>query len=163
MKILLALDSSTHAMDVAIKIALEKEATLTGLFVMDTTWNDYTGHDWLSGSGSQADFLKYTHDCQLVSGIDSFNTFIERCPFECNMTLKSTVGRVTDEIIRELADGEYDLLVMSHPFRRGLEIARNTVGTILKDINCSVYLVREHVAHTSKDTDHHPALETVAA
>jgi nucleotide-binding universal stress UspA family protein len=159
MKILLALDPSTHTMDEAIKIAIEKQASLTALFVLDATWNEYTAHDWLSGSGSRADFLEYARDCQLVSKTDSFATFRQRCPFACKM--KSAVGRVTDEIIRELADGGYDLLVMSHPFRRGLEIVRDTAGTILKDVNCSVYLVREHATHPSKTTDRHSVLETV--
>jgi nucleotide-binding universal stress UspA family protein len=163
MKILLALDSSTYTMDEAIRIAGENQANLTALFVLDTTWNDYTAHDWLSGSDSRADFLEYTRDDEFDNEIKSVNTFMERCPFECKLTLKSAVGRVSDEIIQELAAGEYDLLVMSHPFRRGLEVVRDTAGAVLKDINCSVYLVREHVAHASKDTDHHPALETVAA
>jgi len=161
MKILLALDPSTHTMDEAIKIAIEKQASLTALFVLDTTWNEYTAHDWLSGSGSRADFLEYARDCQLVSEIDSFDTFQKRCPFACEM--KSAVGRVTDEIIRELAAGDYDLLVMSHPFRRGLEIVRDTAGAVLKDVTCSVHLVREQPARTSKRTERHSALEAVGA
>jgi|GEM_PF-636818 nucleotide-binding universal stress UspA family protein len=161
MKILLALDSSTYTMDEAIRIAEENQADLTALFVLDTTWNDYTAHDWLSGSDSRADFLEYTRDDEFDNEIDCGSTFQKRCPFTCE--LKSAVGRVSDEIIRELAAGEYDLLVMSHPFRRGLEIVRDTAGAVLKDINCSVYLVREHVTHTLKDTDHHSALETVEA
>jgi nucleotide-binding universal stress UspA family protein len=141
MKILLALDSSTQTMDEAIRIADQKQAGLTALFVLDTTWNDYTAHDWLSGSGSRADFLEYARDDELALETDSLAAFRQRCPFACET--KSAVGRVTDEIIRELASGEYDLLVMSHPFRRGLEIVRDAAGAILKEVNCSVYLVRE--------------------
>lgn len=142
MKILLALDPSTRTMDEAIKFAAGKQASLTALFVLDTTWNDYTGHDWLSGSGSRADFLEYVRDDELVSEVDILTTFRKRCPPDCE--IKSATGRVTDGILNELAREDYDLLVMSHPFRRGLEVVRDAAGVILKDANCSVYLVREN-------------------
>ncbi len=141
MKILLALDPSTQTMDEAIRIAGEKQADLTALFVLDNTWNDYTAHDWLSGSGSRADFLEYARDDEFDNEIDSVTTFQNRCPFACE--IKSATGRVTDEIVKELAGGNYDLLIMSHPFRRGLEIVRDAAGAVLKEVNCSVYLVRE--------------------
>lgn len=141
MKILLALDPSTRTMDEAITFATEKQAQLTALFVLDTTWNDYTGHDWLSGSDSRADFLEYVRDDELVSKEDSMATFRKRCSLDCE--LKSATGRVTEEIVKELARGDYDLLIMSHPFRRGLEVVRDAAGVIAKEANCSVYLVRE--------------------
>lgn len=141
MKILLALDPSTRTMDEAIKFATEKQAHLTALFVLDTTWNDYTGHDWLSGSDSRADFLEYVRDDELVSEVNSLATFRKRCSLDCD--IKSATGRVTDEIVKELARGDYDLLIMSHPFRRGLEVVRDAAGVIAKEANCSVYLVRE--------------------
>lgn len=151
MKILLALDASTHTMDEAIKIAAEKGASLTALFVLDTTWNDYTAHDWLSGSGSRADFLEYARDDEFDSERDCAAAFRKRCPVKCEV--KSAVGRVTDEIVRELAEGGYDLLIMSHPFRRGLEIVRDAAGAVLKDANCSVYLVRENEEPYTTSTD----------
>lgn len=150
MKILLALDPSTRTMDEAIKFAAEKQASLTALFVLDTTWNDYTGHDWLSGSGSRADFLEYVRDDELVSEVDILTTFRKRCPPDCET--KSATGRVTDEILNELARGDYDLLIMSHPFRRGLEVVRDAASVILKDTNCSVYLVREDEFRCSLST-----------
>lgn len=145
MKILLALDPSIHTMDETIRITREKQASLTVLFVMDNTWNDYTGHDWLSGSGSRADFLEYARDNEMVSEIEAIETFRRRCPFKC--VIKSVIGRATDEIVRELDRGQYDLLVMSHPFRRGLEVMRDTTGAILKAADCSVYLVKEKMQH----------------
>jgi nucleotide-binding universal stress UspA family protein len=128
-------------MDKAITFAAEKQAQLTALFVLDTTWNDYTGHDWLSGSDSRADFLEYVRDDELVSEMDSIATFRTRCSLDCEV--KSATGRVTDEIVRELAKGDYDLLIMSHPFRRGLEVVRDAARVIAKEANCSMYLVRE--------------------
>lgn len=141
MKILLALDPSTRTMDEAIRFAAEKQAHLTALFILDTTWNDYTGHDWLSGSDSRADFLEYVRDDELVSEMNSMAMFSKRCSPDCD--LKSATGRVTEEILKEVASGDYDLLIMSHPFRRGLEVVRDAAGVILKEAKCSVYLVRE--------------------
>ena len=159
MKILLALDPSTQTMDEAIKFAVEKQASLTALFVLDTTWNDYTGHDWLSGSGSRADFLEYARDDELVSEAALATTFRKRCPWDCE--IKSASGRVTDEIVKELAGGNYDLLIMSHPFRRGLEIVRDAAGAILKDANCSVYLVRETGEDCALSTGMNMSLDTL--
>lgn len=161
MKILLALDPSTRTMDEAIKFAAEKQARLTALFVLDTTWNDYTGHDWLSGSGSRADFLEYARDDELAGEVDLLATFRKRCPPDCE--IKSATGRVTDEILNELARGDYDLLVMSHPFRRGLEIVRDAAGVILKGATCSVYLVREDEVRCSLSTGIESSLDTPAA
>ncbi len=159
MKILLALDPSTRTMDEAIKFAAEKQAHLTALFVLDTTWNDYTGHDWLSGSDSRADFLEYARDDELNSEVALVTTFRKRCPWDCE--IKSASGRVTDEIVNELAGGNYDLLIMSHPFRRGLEVVRDAAGAILKDVNCSVYLVRENEEHCSMSTGINMSLDTL--
>jgi nucleotide-binding universal stress UspA family protein len=131
-------------MDEAIRFAAGKQASLTALFVLDATWNDYTGHDWLSGSGSRADFLEYARDNELKSEAESITTFRKRCPQECE--IKTATGRVTDEILRELAEGRYDLLVMSHPFRRGLEIVRDAAGVILKHVGCSVYLIGKNTS-----------------
>lgn len=159
MKILLALDPSTRTMDEAIKFAAEKQAHLTALFVLDTTWNDYTGHDWLSGSDSRADFLEYARDDELNSEVALVTTFRKRCPWDCE--IKSASGRVTDEIVNELAGGNYDLLIMSHPFRRGLEVVRDAAGAILKDVNCSVYLVRENEEHCSMSTGINMSFDTL--
>jgi nucleotide-binding universal stress UspA family protein len=141
MKILLALDQSTRTMDEAVKLALDRQASLTALFVLDATWNDYTGHDWLSGSGSRADFLDYAKDDELSQERAVLAAFRQRCPFSCE--IKTATGRVTDEILHELSQGGYDLLVMSHPFRRGLEIVRNAAGAIMKKTCGSVYFVHQ--------------------
>jgi nucleotide-binding universal stress UspA family protein len=139
MKILLALDQSTSTMDEAVKLAIDRQASLTALFVLDATWNDYIGHDWLSGSGSRADFLDYAKDDELSQKLAIVEDFRKRCPFSCEV--KTATGRVTDEILREMSQGGYDLLVMSHPLRRGLELVRNAAGAIMKEAQGSVYFV----------------------
>jgi len=140
MKILLALDSSEKAIDEAIKLAREKSAFLTGIFVLDSTWNEYIGHDWLSGSNARAGFLDYVkneEDLEAKHVIEKFEVRAAGIPHES----KTVAGRVPDAISRELATG-YDILVMGYPFRRGLEVVRDPLPKILKGSNCSVLLVR---------------------
>ena len=62
MKILLALDDSARTMDEALTLARQRGADLTALFVLDTGWSVYTGHDFLLGSHARAAFLDYTRD-----------------------------------------------------------------------------------------------------
>jgi len=141
-RILLALDSSEKTMDEAVKAAREKNAFLTGLFVLDATWNEYIGHDWLSGSNARAGFLDYVKNEEQLESERTIKAFEARAlaagiPHET----KVAPGRVPEEICRELAAG-YDLLIMSHPFRRGLEAVRDPLPKILKGSSCSILLVR---------------------
>ncbi|MEM5789310.1 MAG: universal stress protein [Syntrophobacteraceae bacterium] len=140
MKILLALDSSDKAIDEAVKVAREKNAKLTGIFVLDSTWNEYIGHDWLSGSNARAGFLDYIkteEDLEAGRATERFVTLAADVPHE----FKARAGRVPDVIIEELAAG-YDMLIMGYPFRRGLEVVRDPLPKILKGSGCSVLLVR---------------------
>ena len=49
-------------------------------------------------------------------------------------------GDVVEEIRKEARNG-YDLLVMSNPFTRGLEVMRNAVAKVTKKPPCDVLLV----------------------
>ena len=141
MKILLALDSCEKTMEEAVKTAREKNAFLTGIFVLDATWNEYIGHDWLSGSNARAGFLDYVKNEEQLEAeraVQAFETCAAGVPHEA----KVVPGRVPEEICRELAAGGYDLLIMSHPFRRGLEIVRDPLPKILKGSSCPVLLIR---------------------
>lgn len=64
MKILLALDDNPRAVDEALCMARERKAVLNALFVMDATWDVFTGHDWLSGCNSRIGFLEYMHSLE---------------------------------------------------------------------------------------------------
>jgi nucleotide-binding universal stress UspA family protein len=140
MRILLALDSSRKAIEEAVKLAREKNAQLTGIFVLDATWNEYIGHDWLSGSNARAGFLDYIRneeELEAKQAIERFESLAAGVAHES----KAIAGRVPDVIARELAKG-YDLLVMGYPFQRGLEVVRDPLPKILKGSSCSVLLVR---------------------
>lgn len=139
MKILLALDSSQKTAQEAVRVAGERKACLTALFVLDGTWAEYIGHDWLSGSNARAGFLDYIEENEQALAkrtIEEFRQTAGAMPVE----IKTAAGRVPEVILRELGNG-YDLLVMSAPFKRGLEILRNAPAAIMKDAPCSVFLV----------------------
>ncbi len=140
MKILVALDSSVKTVDEAVKVAREKNGSLTGLFILDATWNEYIGHDWLSGSNARAGFLDYVKNEETLEAERALREFESRAA-GVEHESKTAAGRVPDEICRELAEG-YDLLIMSYPFRRGLEVVRDPLPKILKGSSCSVMLIR---------------------
>ncbi len=147
MKILLALDSSLITMKEAVRFAKERNASLTALFVTDSTWPDFIGHDWLSGSNARSSFLDYIAEEEKQSAEKTFEIFRKTAAdADVAAEVKIRSGNVVKEIFDELKNG-YDLLIMAIPFQRGLEILRNPMSGILKKITedalCSVYLVSE--------------------
>lgn len=142
MRILLALDTSTQAMDEAVRLARERGADLTALFVLDATWNVYIGHDWLSGSNARASFLDYIKDEEHKAAAATLEIFRQRAG-DLPVELKTAAGDVTDEILQELASGAYDLLVMANPFSRGLETMRDPAAKIARKTPVSVMLVKQ--------------------
>lgn len=146
MKILLALDDSARAMDEAVRLASERGAGLTALFVLDAGWSVYIGSDFLLGSHARGDFLDYTRDDELAQERAAVAVFEERArasgvPFEVK---SAASGRVTEAILKELQEGGYDALVMSVPFRRGLEVVRDAPAAILKGApaTCDLHFIR---------------------
>ncbi|OFX18551.1 MAG: hypothetical protein A2V77_01820 [Anaeromyxobacter sp. RBG_16_69_14] len=140
MKILVALDDSVRTAQAALELARLEGAELTVLFVLDATWNVYLGHDFLSGSNARGGFLEWVRDEEVAEESRVEEAF-RALAGDTRFTWKSAAGRVTDEILKEAARG-YDLLVVSNPFRRGLEIVREAPAALLKSAACSVYFVR---------------------
>jgi nucleotide-binding universal stress UspA family protein len=144
MKILLALDDSARAMDEAVRLASERGAGLTALFVLDAGWSVYIGSDFLLGSHARGDFLDYTRDDELAQECATVATFEERArKAGVSFEVKSAAsGRVTEAILEELRSGGYDALVMGIPFHRGLEVMRDAAAAILKGAACDMVFVR---------------------
>ena len=144
MKLLLALDDSTRAMDEAIAIAARTGAELTALFVLDTGWSVYIGSDFLLGSHARGDFLEYTRDDEYAQERAAIAAFEARAKAAgVAFTVKSaTAGRVTEALLAELTEGGYQALVMATPFRRGLEVMRDATAAVLKSASCDVHLIR---------------------
>ncbi|MDQ7835004.1 MAG: universal stress protein [Humidesulfovibrio sp.] len=143
MKILLALDDTARAVDEALRLASEKGASLTALFVLDTGWSVYIGSDFLLGSTARSKFLEYTRDDELSqeqASLAAFRRQAEAAGVAFDIKTASG-GRIAKEIIMEAAQG-YDLLVMAAPFRRGLEVMRDAPSAILKAATCDVLFVR---------------------
>ena len=144
MKLLLALDDSARAMDEAVRLASERGAGLTALFVLDAGWSVYIGSDFLLGSHARGDFLEYTRDDELAQERATVGAFEERAraagvAFEVK---SAASGRVTEAILKELKEGGYDALVMSLPFRRGLEVVRDAPAAVLKAAACDLFFIR---------------------
>lgn len=139
MKILLALDDNPRATEEALRLARERRATLNALFVIDATWEMYTGHDWLSGCNARIGFLDYMltqEENEASRAAKEYLAKAQGIPGD----LLTVTGKVTDAICAEAAKG-YDLLVMSNPFTRGLEHMRDAVGKVTKKVSCDVLLV----------------------
>lgn len=140
MRILLALDDSGRAMEEAVRLARERGADLTALFVQDSTWGVYIGHDGLCGSHARQDFLDYIGEQEEDSRLACLKMLRERAG-DLPCAVKAVTGRVSEEILREAGEG-YDLLVMAAPFRRGLEVVRDAPRAVLEKAACDVFLVR---------------------
>lgn len=140
MNILLVIDEYPGAAEAALGLARERGASLTALFVLDNTWNEYLGSDWLSGSNSRGGFLAWVRD-QEFAAEEMAETLFRNLAGDTPFTWKSPPGRVTDEILKEAAAG-YDLIVLSNPLRRGLEVVRDGVEAVVRKAPCDVLLVR---------------------
>lgn len=140
MKILLALDDNPRAVEQALLLARERGAIINALFVVDATWEMFIGHDWLSGCNARIGFLEYMlsqEEEAAVLALKAYKEQVAGIPGE----LLTVTGDVFEEIRKEAAKG-YDLLVMSSPFTRGLEVMRDPVAKMAKKLPCDLLLVR---------------------
>jgi len=141
MKILLALDDNPRAVHRALALARERGATLNALFVIDQTWDVFTGHDWLSGCNARIGFLEYMQSLEDQEAVTTAKLYREQAAAIPGELLIAS-GDVVEEIRKEARNG-YDLLILSNPFTRGLERMRDAVGKITKKPPCDVLLVLE--------------------
>jgi nucleotide-binding universal stress UspA family protein len=139
MNILVVLDGNAGTLDEAVRLTRERGASLTGLFVREAGWNDYLGHDWLSGSNARSGFLDYVADRERELEKAVTASFPERAT-GLPASLKIAAGRVAEEIVAEARRG-YDLIVCSNPLTRGLEIVRDGAAVLARDAPCSLHFV----------------------
>lgn len=144
MRVLLALDESIQAMDEAVRLARERGGGLTALFVLDNNWSDYTGHDWLSGSTVRADYIDYAGQ-EDINDANRLSAELRARAGELPVTVKTALGVVREEILKEAAGGGYDALVMGYPYMRGTAAVRDTAKDLLGKLPCSLYLVKTPV------------------
>ena len=139
MKILLALDDNPRTVQRALTMASEQGATLNALFIIDETWDAFTGHDWLSGCNARIGFLEYMQSQEVLKAAATAQLYKEQAT-DIPGELLIASGNVAEEIRKEAGNG-YDLLIISNPFTRGLEIMRDTVAKVTKKPLCDVLLV----------------------
>jgi len=139
MKILLALDDNPRTVDRALSLAREWGATLNALFVIDETWDVFTGHDWLSGCNARIGFLEYMQALETQEAAATARLYKEQAA-DIPGELLIASGDVVEEIRKEAGKG-YDLLILSNPLRRGLEIMRDAVAKVTKKPPCDVLLI----------------------
>jgi nucleotide-binding universal stress UspA family protein len=142
MKILLALDDNPRAVHRALTLAREWRATLNALFVIDETWDVFTGHDWLSGCNARIGFLEYMQSLEIQEAAATAKLYKELAA-DIPGELLIASGDVAEEIRKEAQNG-YDLLILSNPFTRGLERMRDTVTKVTKKPSCDMLLVVEN-------------------
>uniref|UniRef100_A0A7C4AHE3 Universal stress protein n=1 Tax=Fundidesulfovibrio putealis TaxID=270496 RepID=A0A7C4AHE3_9BACT len=152
MNILLALDESTQAMDEAVRIARDRGAALTALYVQDATWHDYLGSDWLSGSNARGGYIEWAAEHDIQESAQLPLELLRRAE-GLEVRVKVAAGRAPVEILKELETGQYQLLVMAHPFKRGLEVLRDTARDLLGKLPCSVLLVAPTPGGADSDRD----------
>ncbi len=138
--ILLVLDDTPGVFEEALRIATQHKAHLTGLFVMDATWHGYVAHDWLSGSGSRADFLDYIKEEEIASAKAAQQRFEEQTSGVVDAEFVMSAGSVVEQTIAQMHKG-YDLVVVPNPLRRGLEVMRDGVAELARKAPCRVLLV----------------------
>ena len=51
--------ASQPALDHAVHLARQNRSILTGVFVIDSRWDDFIGHDWQNTEKARQDFLAY--------------------------------------------------------------------------------------------------------
>jgi nucleotide-binding universal stress UspA family protein len=139
MKILLALDDNQRTVDRALSLAREWGATLNALFVIDETWDVFTGHDWLSGCNARIGFLEYMQALETQEAAATARLYKEQA-VDIPGELLIASGDVVEEIRKEAANG-YDLLIVSNPLTRGLELMRDAVAKVTKKPPCDVLLI----------------------
>lgn len=138
--LLLVLDDTPGVFEEALRIATLHKAHLTGLFVMDATWNGYVAHDWLSGSGSRGDFLDYIKDEEKKSAQEALQRFEAQTKGVVEAEFVMSAGHVVEQTIAQMEKG-YDLVVVPNPLRRGLEVMRDGVAELVRKAPCRVLLV----------------------
>lgn len=67
MRIIAAIDGEEYSkspLELALNLAGDKNIELLAIYVMDSGWPDFIGHDWQSSKASRQGFLSYINQAQ---------------------------------------------------------------------------------------------------
>lgn len=115
-KIVVAVDGSVasqEALDHIVEIARQSNASLTGVFVIDSQWVDYIGNDWQSAKASRQTFLDYIRVEQEQQATAARSQFEGATQGLSNAQFSLLAGDPTDVIVGIANDDETDLLALS--------------------------------------------------
>lgn len=141
MRVLFAFDGNEQAAQIALKHSCALGAHLSVLFIQDTTWDVFIGHDWLSTARAKGDFFDWiegeeAHEVQRIK--EQFAKLAEGIPY----TEELGAGDIMDTVREKVVAGKYDLLILPHPFLRGLERVHKRAKRLLDDLPCSTLFIK---------------------
>jgi len=106
-------EASQEALGHIVEIARQSNASLTGVFVIDSQWPDYIGNDWQSAKGARQPFLDYIRAEQEQQASAARSQFEGATHGLSNARFSLLAGDPTDVIVGIANDDETDLLVLS--------------------------------------------------
>ena len=106
-------EASQEALNYTVELARQSNASLTGVFVIDSQWVDYIGNDWQSAKASRQTFLDYIRKEQEEQA-EAARTQFESASRELDTANFSLLaGDPTDTLIEMANNATTDLLVFS--------------------------------------------------
>lgn len=115
-KIWVAVDGSTAsdtALNYAVNLARQTNATLVGVFVVDGGWPDFIGNDWQSAKGARQGFLDYIHSEQEAQAQAAHKQFEEAAAGLGDVHFHVLGGDPTEVLVKLANDADTGLLVAS--------------------------------------------------
>lgn len=106
-------EASQEALNHTVEIARQSNASLTGVFVIDSQWADYIGNDWQSAKGARQPFLDYILKEQEEQAEAARGQFESATKGLGTASFTLMAGDPTDTLIEVANNASTDLLVFS--------------------------------------------------
>jgi nucleotide-binding universal stress UspA family protein len=104
-------DASAAALETAVWLARQGDATLTGLCVRDTGWDDFIGNDWQSSSNARRGFLAHIGAEQEALAEAARHQFASAAAGLAAARFEIATGDPVQVLLARLADAATDLVV----------------------------------------------------
>jgi len=136
-------EASQQAVDLAVTMARQDKAALTGIFVIDAQWADFIGNDWQSSSGARQGFLDYIRSEQEEQAdaarqqFERATTGLERTSFLVH------AGDPTEVLLQQAQSDNTGILVAS---RRVFQVSgrpslKSLAATLARKAACPLLLM----------------------
>lgn len=141
MRVLFAFDGNEQAAQIALKHACALGAHFSVLFVQDTTWDVFIGHDWLSTARAKGDFYDWIEGEEKTE-VQRIREQFTKLAEGHTYTEVLGAGDIMDIVQKTAVEGQYDLLMLPHPFLRGLERVHKRAKRLLENLPCSTLFIK---------------------